>query len=54
MDEDTIIDEDLAGTIGTAVMAGFALMLVINELSVIIQEKISQPTGKEALEQAKL
>ena len=54
MDEDTIVDEDLAGTIGTAVMAGFALMLIINEMSVIIQEKLNQASSKESTEQAKL
>ena len=42
MNQNEIVTEEMAGTIGTGIMLGFATMFIINEGFVILQERASQ------------
>ena len=47
-EEGVIVTEDMSTTIGTAVMAGFALMMFITEIFVIINERAQKAKKEEA------
>ena len=51
VNDDEIVDEHLASTIGSAVMLGFGLMLVLTETFVIIQEKAALKEKESSPEQ---
>lgn len=45
--EGEVVDEQMAGTIGTGVMLGFAIMLLVTEVFVIISEKAEEKAAAE-------
>ena len=50
-DPNLLVTEDMSGTIGTAIMLGFAIMLIINQSFVIIQEKMNKAQEEEEAKQ---
>ena len=48
INDEEIVDEELAGQIGSYVMLGFAIMLIITETFVIIQEKAAEQQKEKA------